>query len=59
MLELAARIQTDEATVTPAMLKNVRHEFKYIYDMSLSTHSAPPEHLLTVQCRSQKLNKRT
>jgi hypothetical protein len=34
LLELAARIQTDEATVTPAMLKNVRHELEYIYNVS-------------------------
>jgi hypothetical protein len=59
LLELAARIQADEATITPAMLKNVRHELKYIYDMSLTTHSAPTEHLPTLQCRSQKLDKRT
>jgi hypothetical protein len=59
LLELAARIQTDEATVIPAMLKNVRHELKYTYDIPLGTHSAPIEHLPTVQCRSQKLDKRT
>lgn len=59
LLELAARIQTDEATVTPAMFKNVRHELKYMYNMSLGTHSAPSEHIPTVQCRSQKLDKRT
>jgi len=58
MLELAARIQTDETTVTPAILKNVRHELNYIYDMSLGTHSAPTEHLPTVWCRSQKFDKR-
>jgi hypothetical protein len=51
LLELAARIQTDEATVTPAMLKTVRHKPEYIYDMSIGTHSVPIKHLLTVQCR--------
>lgn len=57
--ELAARIQTDEAIVTPAMLKNVRHELKNVYDMFLCTHSVPTEHLPTVQGRSQNLDKRT
>lgn len=59
LLELAARIQTNEATVTPTMLKNVWHELENIYDIYLGTHSAPTEHLLAVQCRSQKLDKRT
>jgi hypothetical protein len=59
LLEFAATIQADAATSTPAMVKTVWGELEYRYNICRGTQSILTEHLQTVQCKSQKLDKIT